>query len=145
MAAESGRSEHRNVDTKIPARAIARMSSLSQRSLRAQDRFRGAQPNPTHRPQRPPKPKITPPKPLDSPGHSDQRATVVLFEAYEVLLHHFDLLGQFKERLENFALSRRRIQSRHQRMKASHGIAQLIASSPHLSYRLGSFHALNGT
>ena len=86
-----------------------------------------------------------PPKPLDSPGHSDQRATVVLFEAYEVLLHHFDLLGQFKERLENFALSRRRIQSRHQRMKASHGIAQLIAGSPHLSYRLGSFHALNGT
>ena len=44
-------------------RAIARMPSLSQRSLRAQDRFRGAQPNPTHRPQRPPKPKITPRSP----------------------------------------------------------------------------------
>ena len=41
-AAGSGRSERWNVDTLIPPRATARKLLLSQRSLRAQDRSRGA-------------------------------------------------------------------------------------------------------
>ena len=43
-AAGSGRSEHWNVDTLIPPRATARKLLLSQRSLRTQDRSRGATP-----------------------------------------------------------------------------------------------------
>ena len=43
-ASGSGRSERWNVDTLIPPRATARKLLLSQRSLRAQDRSRGASP-----------------------------------------------------------------------------------------------------